>query len=285
VDPLRRITKRPFFWMDIGRNRSEVSEQTPICYLNLSVWPAHDRNMPNLVSLDELKQTFREFGRCLPYLLTKSPYSEVAGLTAVEWDAADLTANWAEQLLYQPEILCKLSRHHATDQQLSLDQAKKIIEGYRKFEEYYLLKEMYWSELDYQLHSGKRFWVESMREIWKKCFPFPLYDKDFHPCNDGRIVAENFSAAYYCQKWAEMLACDVMEACNESRFSENTCRRFRETFLGIGGGLPHGEVFRRFRGRDPSLEPICRFYSLRTGTDASAQESKTVSSSGGSFAV
>merc|ERR1719187_1702040 len=85
------------------------------------------------------------------------------------------------------------------------------------------------------------------------------------------IMTDIWGSAYYSSTWAKMLAADAFQTYNESTEDDldEIGQRFRDTFLSLGGGCHPSEVFRRFRGRDPSPEALLNLYDLGTSTSSS----------------
>ena len=86
----------------------------------------------------------------------------------------------------------------------------------------------------------------------------------------SHLFAGGYAAGYYSYKWAEVLAADAFAAFEEAGLNDSGARRriagrFRETVLGLGGSLPAAEVYRRFRGRDPSPDALLRQQGLASG--------------------
>ena len=77
----------------------------------------------------------------------------------------------------------------------------------------------------------------------------------------GHLFAGGYAAGYYSYKWAEVLAADAFAAFREAGLEDEEALRrvaakFRDTVLGLGGSLPAGEVYRRFRGRDATVDAL-----------------------------
>ena len=94
----------------------------------------------------------------------------------------------------------------------------------------------------------------------------PLPDDRFL-CSFSHIFAGGYAAGYYSYKWAEVLSADAFAAFEEAGLEKldavaATGRRFRDTVLARGGGQHPMEVFRAFRGREPSTEPLLRHSGL-----------------------
>ena len=86
-------------------------------------------------------------------------------------------------------------------------------------------------------------------------------------CSFGHIFAGGYAAGYYSYKWAEVMSADAFAAFEEAGLENEQevakiGRKFRETVLGKGGGEHHSDVFKSFRGREPSPEALLRHSGL-----------------------
>ena len=95
----------------------------------------------------------------------------------------------------------------------------------------------------------------------------PPLPEDRFLCGFSHIFAGGYAAGYYSYKWAEVLSADAFAAFEEAGLDDEEAvrevgRRFRDTVLALGGGTHPSEVFRMFRGRDPSPEPLLRHSGL-----------------------
>jgi oligopeptidase A len=95
----------------------------------------------------------------------------------------------------------------------------------------------------------------------------PPLPEDAFLCSFGHIFAGGYAAGYYSYKWAEVLSADAFAAFEEAGLDNEgaivtTGHRFRDTVLALGGGQHPMEVFKSFRGREPSTEPLLRHSGL-----------------------
>ncbi len=91
-------------------------------------------------------------------------------------------------------------------------------------------------------------------------FPPPAWNR--MPNSFGHIFAGGYAAGYYSYKWAEVLSADAFAAFEESDFSPDTGRRFRDTVLANGGSQDAMDLFVAFRGRKPEVEALLRHSGL-----------------------
>jgi len=97
--------------------------------------------------------------------------------------------------------------------------------------------------------------------------PTPLLPEDRFLCSFSHIFAGGYAAGYYSYKWSEVFSADAFAAFEEAGLAQGDAvramgRRFRDSLLALGGGTDPAEVFRLFRGRDPSIEPLLRHNGL-----------------------
>ena len=136
-----------------------------------------------------------------------------------------------------------------------------------------MMRQLFFGMLDIKLHSEYDPNSKTMtpfdvqRELAKEYTVIPPLEEDRFLCSFGHIFAGGYAAGYYSYKWAEVMSADAFAAFEEAGLeNENKIasvgRRFRETVLGMGGGEHPSDVFRSFRGRDPSPDALLRHSGL-----------------------
>lgn len=254
-------------WMVALRGRSSAANTTPLASLIFNLQRPQG-GKPALLSFSELQLLFQRFGHALQHLLTKSSYAEVSGLSNVEWDAVGVCSNFMVHWLYDQNTIDLISGHVESGEPLPPPMLQQLCLSHKHMPGYELCKELYLASLDLELHTKKEFWLELMQNLWPHYFAFPLDSKDSHPCSFTAIFCEEWGAAYYCHLWARVMAADAFSAFVEAGLNNQEDlrtigRRFRSTFLALGGGCHPGEVFRRFRGRDPSPKALLNSLGLK----------------------
>jgi len=139
-------------------------------------------------------------------------------------------------------------------------------------------RQLLFGQLDMELHSnydpvaGEKGEGPSIFDVHRKMaekytpYSTPL-DGDRFLCTFSHIFAGGYSAGYYSYKWAEVMSADAFGAFedvgldNEEEVAK-VGRKFRETVLSLGGGVPPMEVFKRFRGREPTPDALLRHSGL-----------------------
>lgn len=249
-------------WMVGIQNGSKILRNKPLAALIFHFRPPFSEN-PSFLDFKEVQALFQQFGHSLQHLLTKAAYSEVAGVSNVEWDAVEICGNVLSHWLYNKSTLKAISNHDPFSDELfdTLINVKNHCAGFD------LCRELYLSALDLELHSSKEFWLPIIKNLWPKYRSFPLDKLDSHPCSFTQVFAEESAAAYYSHVWARLIAADVYSAFHEVQGDDvetaKVGKRFRDTFLALGGSCHPSEVFRKFRGRDPSPKALLKSLGLK----------------------
>jgi oligopeptidase A len=269
--------KRGGAWMGecLGRTRLPIpghsEARRPVAYLVCNQTPPVD-GKPSLMSFDEVLTLFHEFGHGLQHMLTRVEYGLASGIRNIEWDAVELPSQFMENWCYHRATLVGLSRHVDTGEPLpdalfeKLEAARTFRAGTR------MLRQLYFASMDLELHrrdlaaSGESIF-DVQRRVAERTTVLPPLPEDRFLCSFGHIFAGGYAAGYYSYKWAEVLSADAYSAFEEAGLDDpkaiaETGQRFRDTVLSLGGGAAPGEVFRSFRGREPSPEALLRHSGL-----------------------
>jgi len=136
-------------------------------------------------------------------------------------------------------------------------------------------RQLYFGQMDMELHSkfdptndeGETIF-DVQRRVAEKYSPYNMpLDEDRFLCAFSHIFAGGYSAGYYSYKWAEVMSADAFGAFEDVGLDNDeevikVGRKFRDTVLSLGGAVPPTDVFRDFRGRDPSPEALLRHNGL-----------------------
>lgn len=250
-------------WHVTIRNKCTSTGTTPLSALIFNFQPPEEQK-PSLLYFNEVGALFMKFGHALRHLLTTVNYSEVAGSSNVEWDAAEVCGHVMAHWLYDPKTIQSISGHYSTDEPLPEDIVRNFKNVRGHMAGHSICKELYLCNLDFELHSTKKYWLQIVKDSWSKYNLLPFDKYDFHPLTFTDVISEEWGAAYFCHLWSRMIAADVYSAFEEAKQGKQDIvvigKRYKETFLAHGGGCHPSEVFRRFRGRDPS--PNALLYNL-----------------------
>lgn len=221
-------------------------------------------------------------GRCRVTISSKSAYHGVHEVFAAACTDICLTflhtLQFMENWCYDRPTVYGFAKHWETGEPLPDEMFEKLKEQKIYGAGMMACRQLLFGQLDMELHSnydpvaGEKGAGESIfdahQRMAKKFTPYSMpLPEDRFLCTFGHIFAGGYSAGYYSYKWAEVLSADSFGAFeevgldNEDKVAE-VGRKFRETVLSLGGGIPPMEVFKRFRGREPSPEALLRHNGL-----------------------
>lgn len=273
-DPYSRPeTKRPGAWMDDCHSRRPGSEglQLPVAYLICNATPPMG-DTPSLMGFREVETLFHEFGHGLQHMLTTVNYPDAAGITGVEWDAVELPSQFMENWCYHRPTLDQLARHYQTEAPLPDDLFQKLVRAKTYRAGSLMLRQLVFGMTDMQLHTkfdpaGSESIFDVQKRVMERASVLPMFPEDRFLCSFSHIFAGGYAAGYYSYKWAEVLSADAFSAFEEAGLDHRdavqaTGRRFRDTVLALGGSRHPMEIFREFRGREPSPQALLRHNGL-----------------------
>jgi len=274
LDPYSRPEdKQGGAWMDVCVGASKVLDRKPVAYLTCNGSPPVG-DVPSLMTFQEVTTLFHEAGHGLQHMLTRVKDAEAAGINNVEWDAVELPSQFMENWCYDRATLYGFAKHYSTGEPLPEEMFQKLVAQKNYNSGLGMLRQVYFQQLDIELHArydpddasvGTPFDV--MQSMAAKYSVIPPLPEDRFLCTFGHIFAGGYDAGYYSYKWAEVMSADAFSAFEEVGLEDDKAikevgRRFRETVLALGGGQHPSDVYREFRGRDPTPDALIRHYGL-----------------------
>ncbi len=271
LDPYSRPeNKRSGAWMDncLGRRRLPDGRlQLPVAQLVCNQTPPMG-DKPSLMSFGEVETLFHEMGHGLQHMLTKVELADAAGIRGVEWDAVELPSQFMENWCYHRPTLMGMTGHYQTGAPLPDELFEKIDAARTYRAGSMMLRQLMLGMTDLELHSqydphGKESPFDVQKRIAQVTSLLPLLPEDRFLCSFQHIFSGGYAAGYYSYKWAEILSADAFAAFEEAGLDNDAAvaaigRKFRDTVLALGGGKHPLDVFRAFRGREPSVDPLLR---------------------------
>ncbi len=263
-DYYTRDTKRGGAWMNSLVEQSGLLDTRPVVInnLNISKPPAGE---PTLLTLDELRTTFHEFGHALHGLFSAVTYPRFSG-TNVPRDFVEYPSQVNEMWIMWPEVLANYARHHATGEPLPQETVDKLNaaqlwgEGFGTTE--YLgaaLLDLAWHVLDGSDIPDDAVEFEA-KALAAAGIAHSLIPPRYRTGYFQHIFAGGwYAAGYYSYIWSEVLDADTVEWFKEhGGLSRDNGDFFRAELLSRGNSRDPLESFRAFRGRDADLEPLLK---------------------------
>ncbi|MEC9306391.1 MAG: M3 family metallopeptidase, partial [Pseudomonadota bacterium] len=270
LDLYAREGKRGGAWMADCRVRrkTENGVQLPVAFLTCN-FTAPVGGKPALLTHDEVTTLFHEFGHGLHHMLTKQDVADVSGINGVAWDAVELPSQFMENYCWEREGLDLLAKHVDTGEPLP-DVLFERLQAAKNFQSAMgMVRQIEFSLFDLRLHHELEAPSASdvqtlLDDVRRQTSVVPVVDFNRFQNSFSHIFAGGYAAGYYSYKWAEVLSADAWSAFEEAGiFDPDTGQRFREEILEQGGARDAAELFRAFRGREPSVEPLLRHSGIR----------------------
>ncbi len=220
--------------------------------------PAGDA--PALLRTEEVETLFHEFGHALHSLLSRIHYQGVAG---VPRDFVELPSQIMEHWAFEPEVLAMYARHWKTGDPIPPALEEKITRAGTFNQGFMTVEYLAASFLDMDWHTLKSangldvnaFEQTSLERIRLMPEIIVRYRSPYFQ----HIFAGGYSAGYYSYIWSEVLDSDAFDAFREHGiFDAATASSFRKNILEKGGTEDAMEMYKKFRGREPSVEPLLR---------------------------
>jgi len=284
-DYYARPSKRGGAWMNAYVQQSGLFATKPVVANHLNI-PKPPPGEPTLLTHDEVRTAFHEFGHALHGMFSNVKYPRFSG-TSVPRDFVEYPSQVNEMWATWPEVLKNFAKHYQTGEPMpqalldKVEAAEKFNQGYKTTE--YLsasLLDQAWHQLNpSQIPTDAT--VFEKEALHKAGVDFPPVPPRYRSFYFSHAFAGGYSAGYYSYLWSEVLDADSVEWIKEhGGLKRENGDRFRETLLSRGGSADALSLFKNFTGRDPYIEPLLK----RRGLDRAPgpDDTKTKSSRSGS---
>jgi peptidyl-dipeptidase Dcp len=257
-DYFARPSKRSGAWMSTFRGQQRLAANERPIVVNVLNFARGAEGAPTLLSFDDARTLFHEFGHALHGLLSDVTYPSIAG-TAVSTDFVELPSQLFEHWLMAPEILKRYARHYETGASIP-DALVAKLEAAQKFNQGFATVEYVASALaDLELHSIEdpkdldigRFETEL---LGRRRMPREITMRHRLPHFAHIFSGGGYASAYYSYMWSEVLDADAFDAFLETgnAFDPATAAKLREFVYAAGNRRDPAEAYTAFRGRLPT---------------------------------
>jgi len=215
---------------------------------------------PSLLSHSEMNTFLHEFGHALHGMLSDCTYESLSG-TNVKRDFVELPSQLMENWAWEKEWLDTWAAHYQTGEKIPVEMLHKLRDSLTYNEGYACMRQLSFGLLDMawhtleEPHAGDIVTFE--RSAMSPAELLPAADGACMSVSFAHLFAGGYAAGYYGYKWAEVLDADAFSLFRERGIFDNeTAGSFRHNILEKGGSSEPEELFRLFRGREPSIEPL-----------------------------
>ena len=259
VDYFPRPTKQGGAWMTSFRDQYEKVRPQISIVCNFTR-PTGDT--PSLLTFNEVKTFLHEFGHALHGMLSNVKYQSLSG-TNVYRDFVELPSQIMENWATQKEWLAEVGKHYQTGEVIPQELIQKIIDSDNYQSGYATVRQLSFGLNDMAWHSLKEPFdgdvVEFEKEAMQVTELFPEVEGTAFSTGFSHIFDGGYAAGYYGYKWAEVLDADAFDSFLENGiYDKETATRFRTEILEKGGTQHPMTLYKSFKGKEPSIEPLLK---------------------------
>ncbi|MFD2364957.1 M3 family metallopeptidase [Pseudoduganella sp. GCM10020061] len=261
ADMYARSNKRGGAWMNEYVSQNTLLGTRPVVGNHLNI-PKPPKGEPTLLTFDEVRTTFHEFGHALHGMLSSVKYPRFSG-TNVPRDFVEYPSQVNEMWAVWPEVLANYAKHYKTGAAMPKELLDKVIAA-KKFNQGFMTTEyLSASLLDQRWHQIKpsevpadvlAFEAAALKGAGVDFAPVP---PRYRTTYFSHAFSGGYEAGYYSYLWSEKLDADTVEWFKENGgLLRKNGDHFRKTLLSRGGTADAMDLFRNFRGRDAKIEAL-----------------------------
>lgn len=258
-----RPGKRDGAWMTVYKNQYLENGHNSRPHISIVCnFTRPTKNTLSLLTFYEVTTLFHEFGHALHGMLANTTYSSLSG-TSVCWDFVELPSQLLENWCYEEEALAIFAKHYKTNEVIPIEMVKKIKASANFQEGMQTLRQLSFGMLDMAWHNSENKPTIAVKELERMAFKntqlLPEVKENCMSTSFGHIFQGGYAAGYYSYKWAEVLDADAFAFFKEKGiFNAEVANLFKENILTKGGTEDPMDLYKRFRGKEPSIDALLR---------------------------
>jgi peptidyl-dipeptidase Dcp len=273
-DYFTRPSKRSGAWMTSLRDQQKLDGEVAPLIINVCNFAKGAESQPSLLSPDDARTLFHEFGHGLHGMLSDVTYPSLSG-TNVFTDFVELPSQLYEHWQEQPQVLRQFARHYQTGEPLPDDLLKRFLAA-RKFNQGFATVEFVSSALiDLEFHTQPASASRDLRaferqELEKIGMPAEISLRH-RPQQFGHIFSgDHYASGYYSYMWSEVMDADAFGAFEEAGdiFDPAVAKRLHDDIYSSGGSRDPEDAYVAFRGREPEPDALLRRRGLAETSEA-----------------
>ncbi|MCB1387817.1 MAG: M3 family metallopeptidase [Rhodobacteraceae bacterium] len=258
-DYFARPSKRSGAWMSTFRDQSAMGAEVRPVVVNVCNFAKGD---PALLSWDDARTLFHEFGHALHGMLTDVTYKFISG-TSVARDFVELPSQLYEHWLEVPEVIETHARHWQTGEAMPLELREKL-KGAATWDQGFATVEFLASAIvDLEFHDGPppADPMQKQAEILESIgLPHTIRMRHATPHFAHVFAGDGYSSGYYSYMWSEVMDADAFAAFEETgdAFDPETAKKLESFILSTGGSEEAEDLYLKFRGAMPGVEALLK---------------------------
>lgn len=261
-DYFARGSKRSGAWCSAMRAQQRLSGDIRPHVVNVCNFAKPEEGKPALLSYDDARTLFHEFGHALHQMLSDVTYESISG-TSVARDFVELPSQLYEHWLEVPDVLAEFATHAETGEAMPEDLLKRML-GAATYDMGFATVEYVASAMvDLGFHDGPAPAdpMQKQAEILEQIgMPHAIRMRHATPHFAHVFAGDGYSSGYYSYMWSEVMDADAFAAFEEAGdpFDPEIAKLLEETVLSSGGSVDAAALYKSFRGRLPGVEALLK---------------------------
>jgi peptidyl-dipeptidase Dcp len=262
-DYFARPSKRSGAWKSAYRRQERLAGDIRPIVVNVMNFAKGSGDTPALLSFEDARTLFHEFGHALHGLLSDVTYPSISG-TSVARDFVELPSQLFEHWLLTPEVLGRFARHYRTEEPMPAEMIEKLRaastfnQGFATVE--YLSSAIVDIDFHSEAYNGEEPIAFERAVLDRIGMPQEIVMRHRTPHFSHIFSGDGYSSGYYSYMWSEVLDADAFSAFEETGdvFDPETASRLKEFIYAAGGLRKEDEAYIAFRGRLPTVEGLLK---------------------------
>ena len=263
-DPYAREGKNSGAWMNAYRNQQKLDGNTTTIVSNNSNFLKAKPGEPVLISWEDAKTLFHEFGHALHGLSSNVTYPTLSG-TNVARDYVEFPSQILERWLSTPEVLQRFAIHYKTGEAIPQKLVDRIKSASKFNQGFSTVEAVSAALVDMKMHlAGSKkidpdaFERETLKELG---MPKEIVMRHRTPQFGHVFSGDGYSAGYYSYLWSDVLSADAYQAFTEAGgpYDKAVAKRLHKYIFSVGNTIDQAEAYRKFRGHDPKTDALMKY--------------------------
>ncbi|SDR11798.1 M3 family metallopeptidase [Pseudovibrio sp. Tun.PSC04-5.I4] len=263
-DYFARPSKRSGAWMSAFRSQQKLKGDIRPIIVNVMNFSKAPEGEPTLLTFDDARTLFHEFGHGLHGLMSNVTHPLISG-TSVARDFVELPSQLFEHWLDQPEILKTFARHYKTGEAIPQELLDRLLAAANFNQGFATVEYLATAIVDMAIHKEEKLDGLDPAQIEAKVLdeigmPKEIIMRHRIPHLMHAFSGDGYSAGYYSYLWSEVMDADAFQAFEETgdAFDTDTAKRLEKSIYSAGGSQDPAKAYLDFRGKMPSIEPLLK---------------------------
>jgi peptidyl-dipeptidase Dcp len=267
-DYFNRGSKRSGAWCSALRSQRKLGGDVRPIVINVCNFAKPPEGQPALLSYDDARTLFHEFGHALHQMLSDVTYEMISG-TSVARDFVELPSQLYEHWLEVPEVLAEFATHAETGEPMAQDLLDRLLAAGTYDMGFQTVEYIASALVDLDFHRGEppADPMQRQAEVLDRIgMPHAIPLRHATPHFAHVFAGDGYSSGYYSYMWSEVMDADAFEAFREAGdpFDAGTAAKLERFILSVGGSEEAADLYQAFRGRMPGPEALLKGRGLAT---------------------